>query len=113
MRRVALLVGNSLFAQNSGMANLSFPPADVEAMASVLSNPNIGSFDRVERLIQGSRDAILTSLNTILDEERGAIFFFYYSGHGKVSDSGRLFLAASDTSERRLPSTEASFASIL
>jgi uncharacterized caspase-like protein len=49
----------------------------------------------------------------MLDEERGAICLFYYSGHGKISDSGRLFLAASDTRERLLPATGVPFASIL
>jgi Caspase domain len=113
MRRVALLVGNSKFAENSGIESLRFPRADVEAMASILSNPEIGRFDRVESLIERSRHDIVTSLNTILDEERGAVFLFYYSGHGKISDSGRLFLAASDTSERLLPSTGVPFADIL
>jgi hypothetical protein len=113
MRRVALLVGNSKFAEGSGIACLRFPSADVEAMASVLSHPEIGRFDRVESLVEGSRNEILTSLNTILDEERGAICLFYYSGHGKISDSGRLFLAASDTRERLLPATGVPFASIL
>jgi len=113
MRRVALLVGNSKFADESGIANLRFPPADVEAMASVLDNAEIGHFDRVEKLIEESRGNIVSSLNTMLDEERGAIFLFYYSGHGKISDSGRLFLAASDTKERLLLATGVPFASIL
>jgi Caspase domain len=113
MRRVALLVGNSKFADGSGIANLRFPSADVQAMDAVLSDEDIGRFDRVVPLIDGSRDAILTFLNSILDEERGAIFFFYYSGHGKVSDRGRLFLAASDTNERLLAATGVPFASIL
>src|SRR5262249_8784654 len=113
MRRVALLVGNAKFAERSGIAQLRFPAADVEAMASVLSDPEVGRFDRVESLIDESRETILTALNTILDEERGATFLFYYSGHGKVSDRGRLFLAASDTKDRLLPATGVPFAEIL
>jgi len=91
MRRVALLVGNSKFADESGIANLRFPPADVEAMASVLDNAEIGHFDRVEKLIEESRGNIVSSLNTMLDEERGAIFLFYYSGHARLAIAGGFF----------------------
>jgi len=48
MRRIALLVGNSVFAPDAAIANLRFPPADVEALAHVLKE--VGSFDRVEKL---------------------------------------------------------------
>jgi hypothetical protein len=113
MRRVALLIGNSIFDPDSGIANLRFPKADVEELAAVLSAYQIGRFDRVEMLIEKSRDEIVTSVARALDEERGAAFLFYYSGHGKVSDSGRLYLAASNTTERHLPANGVSLASII
>jgi Caspase domain len=113
MRRVALLVGNSKFGPESGIADLRYPPSDVEALASILSDPEIGRFDRVVPIVEGTRRQILTAWNAVLDEERGGILLFYYSGHGKVSDGGRLFLAASDTTNRLLGSTGVSWASIL
>jgi len=113
MRRVALLVGNSTFAPDSTISDLRFPPADVSAMSSLLGDPEIGRYDRVISLIEKRSDEILITLNQMLDEERDASILFYYSGHGKPSDDGRLYLAASNTTQRLLPATGVPFASIL
>src|SRR4051812_22652199 len=112
MRRIAFLVGSSIFQADSGLTNLSFPPSDVEALAAVLRDSTIGRYDLVKALIEPTKDEILTSLADLLDNERGAFVFFYYSGHGLVSDSGRLFLAATNTTERLLPANGVSVASI-
>jgi Periplasmic binding protein/Caspase domain len=111
MRRVALLVGNSTFAPDAAIPNLRFPPADVEAIADVLKE--VGSFSRIEPLIEADSGQIIRTLSTLLDEERGAMVFFYYSGHGKISDGGRLILAASNTVDRHLLATGVPFGSIL
>ncbi len=113
MRRVALLVGNAQFAPASGITNLVFPRSDVEALAALLRDVDIGRFDRVEELVDKSKDEIFSTLATMLDEERGSTFLFYYSGHGKVSDAGRLYLAASNTTERLLPATGVAFSNVL
>jgi serine/threonine protein kinase len=112
-RRVALLVGNSTFASDSGIANLRFPPADVEAFAAVLEDRKIGRFDRVVRLVESDHDEILTQFTILLKEWPGATTLFYYSGHGKVSDNGRLILAASDTTEKLLPATGVPFENLI
>jgi MFS family permease len=106
-------VGNSRFGAGSGIADLKFPRLDVEELAVILSDPKIGSFQRVEVLIEKTKDEILSSVANVLDDERGATIFFYYSGHGKVSDSGRLYLAASNTTERHLPANGVRFDSII
>jgi hypothetical protein len=113
MRRVALLVANSEFGPASGIANLRFPQADVRELAEVLRDPKIGKFDRVETIIEKTRDEIETSVAQTLDEERGAMVLFYYSGHGKVSDSGRLYLAANNTTEKHLPANGVRFDAIV
>jgi formylglycine-generating enzyme required for sulfatase activity len=113
MRRVAILIGNEVFAVDSGIAKLRFPSADVQALDALLRDPEIGNYDRVVSLIDKSSGEISTQLNKFLDEERGATFLFYYSGHGKPSESGKLYLTASNTMEQLLPSTGVSFASVL
>jgi hypothetical protein len=113
MRRVAILVGNATFGAGSGLTNLRFPIADVQGLDIILRDPEIGRYDRVVSVIDKRADEILTELNGVLDEERGASVLFYYSGHGKPSDTGKLYLAASNTTERLLPATGVSFASIL
>jgi hypothetical protein len=113
MRRVALLVGNSTFQPDSQIENLRFPQADVEALAEALRDSNIGRFDRVEPVLEKSKDDILRSFANLLKEERGATILFYYSGHGKISDAGRLYLAANDTNDGLLSITGVPFAHIL
>jgi hypothetical protein len=113
MRRVALLVANSEFGAASGIANLRFPQADARELAELLRNPEIGKFDRIETIIEKTRDEIETSVAQTLDEERGAMVLFYYSGHGKVSDSGRLYLAAKNTTEKHLPANGVGFDAII
>lgn len=113
MRRVAVLVANSEFGSASGIANLRFPQADARNLAEVLGNPDIGKFDRVETIIERTRDEIVTSVAQTLDEGRGAMVLFYYSGHGKVSDSGRLYLAAKNTTEKHLPANGIGFDAII
>jgi hypothetical protein len=113
MRRVALLVANSEFGPASGIANLRFPQADARELAEVLRNPEIGKFDRIETIIEKTKDEILTSVAQAFDEERGAMFLLYYSGHGKVSDSGRLYLAAKNTNEKHLPANGVGFDAII
>ncbi|MCS3926725.1 hypothetical protein M2175_001756 [Bradyrhizobium elkanii] len=113
MRRVALLVANSEFGSASGIANLRFPQADARSLAEILRNPDIGKFDRIETILERTRDEIVTSVAQTLDEERGAMVLFYYSGHGKVSDSGRLYLAAKNTTEKHLPANGVGFDAII
>jgi hypothetical protein len=111
MRRVAFLVGNSTFAPDAAIPNLLFPSADVQALADVLKD--VGSFNRIESLVDADNHRILTKLSEVLHEERGALVFFYYSGHGKISDGGQLILAARNTTERHLSATGVPFTSII
>ncbi|WP_250538967.1 MULTISPECIES: caspase family protein [unclassified Caballeronia] len=113
MRRVALLIGNDRFSPGSGLHDLRYPSRDVSELAPVLRDPSIGAYDRVELCVNGTKDEVLGKLASLLDEERGATALFYYSGHGKVSDSGRLFLATKDTRERLLSATAVAFSHVL
>jgi molecular chaperone DnaJ len=113
MPRVALLVGNSTFSSDPGIPTLLFPPADVKAFAAVLEDPKIGRFDCVEMLIEKDKDEILRRFATLLRGYPGATILFYYSGHGMVSDDGRLILATSDTMETLLPATGVPFENLI
>jgi hypothetical protein len=44
-RRIALLIGNQVFLKESGLQSLRGPTNDVEALAEVLGNPELGSFE--------------------------------------------------------------------
>jgi Caspase domain len=49
MAKIALLIGVSEYGE--GILPLSSPLNDVEAMERVLQNPNLGTFEQVERLL--------------------------------------------------------------
>jgi hypothetical protein len=112
VRRVALLVGNSEFARDSGLSTLRFPPADVDALAALLDDTKIGRFDRVEKLVNRTSGDIVNAIDNLLHQERGAFVVFYYSGHGIVSDGGRLYLAATNTKNGR-PASGVLFAQLM
>ncbi|WP_087750649.1 caspase family protein [Paraburkholderia caledonica] len=113
MRRVAFLVGNANFDRDSGLQCLRFPLLDVESLRSLLKDPAIGAYDRVVITRDATKDEILNKFATLLDEERGATTLFYYSGHGKVSDSGKLFLAAKNSTDRLITANGVAFRSLI
>ena len=113
MRRVAFLVGNSTFSQESGLSQLRFPHDDVKALESVLLDIKTGRYDRVLSIVNKTHSDILREYNAFLRGERDAEVLFYYSGHGKPSDSRKLFLAANDTIEDDLLVTAVPFSTII
>ena len=87
-------------------------PNDVEAMRRVLQDPNIGSFDGVDTLIDPDPNAMLFAINRLFancQKEDLAVLFF--SGHGITDDEGRLYLTTRLTDEQfyKATSVPASF----
>lgn len=110
MRRIAFLVGNKTFGADSSLPNLKFPDHDVEQLAALLRNPEVGRYDRVETLVDASRSEIMETFDNLLRDEKDALFLFYYSGHGIPSPAGgRLYLASSDTCTHRVLVTAMSY----
>lgn len=109
--RSALIVATDTY-DDQRLARLQAPEADAEALAGVLSDPEIGGFD------------VTTVLNRPWHEVARAVALFFrnrrpedlvlvhFSCHGLKDDSGELYFAATDTSLDLLEATAVSSASV-
>jgi hypothetical protein len=104
-RSVAFLVGVDSFSE-AEFKPLRFCDNDVEGMARVLANPQIGSFEIVKQKNK-RHDEILEALERVTSTLRsGDKLLFYFAGHGRrLPQSGRLYLVAANTKCEALRST--------
>ena len=106
-RRTALIVASDEF-EHPGLNRLQAPMADAEALAAVLGDPEIGGFE-VQVVHNAPSHAVQGSIEDLFAEGRpDDLLLLHFSGHGLKSDSGELFLAATNTRPDRLASTSVS-----
>ena len=99
--RVALIIATYRY-DDPTLRELVAPPADAEALANVLKDPEIAGFE-VTTLINETRDSIGEAIGDFYDScQRDDLSLLYFSGHGLKDDEGRLFLAAKNTRRQRL-----------
>jgi len=111
--RVAILIGNRTFEPSSGLEPLKYPERDVIDLAAILRDRDIGRFDVVIPIIDQPSLQIKLAIEKMLKQNLGAFVLIFYSGHGRVSDSNRLYLAARDTQEDLLVATAVRFDDII
>jgi hypothetical protein len=103
--RYALIIGNSEYS-DSKLARLRTPDSDVNALADVLRNPGLGSFDEVEVLLNHDSTLVRKTITKFFsNKKRDDLLLLYFSGHGVLDDRGRLFLAVKDTEHHLLRGT--------
>ena len=110
-RKLALIIGNSQF-DDPGLARLQAPVADVLALAEVLRDPAVASFDDVQTLVNESFGRIRRAIARFFDDrKRDDLLLLYFSGHGVRDEYGHLHLAVRDTERELLAATaiEANF----
>jgi len=96
-RKLALLIGNSEY-EDKNLARLRTPSADVNALAEVLRDTEIGGFDEVTPLINQPNDVIREAIVIFFSEKnRDDLLLLYFAGHGVLDNQGRLYLAVKDT----------------
>lgn len=96
--RYAILIGNSHYPVDEHFTDLRAADRDVDSLADVLSDPNVGPFDEVVRLKGAAHHDILDAIFQVLDLARkDDLVLIYFSGHGKCDDQGRLHIAALNT----------------
>lgn len=103
----ALLVGVSEFPKDpASLLPLGGPAHDVPAVRAALTAAETGLFD-VEnvRAVSGPTRAELEHalFEFFSSGKRDDVLLFYYSGHGRLTAEGNLFLCAGDTVASRLP----------
>jgi tetratricopeptide (TPR) repeat protein len=102
-RRFALLIGNGTYDH---LGDLHGPKHDVEQLRRVLEDPNIGAFESVTPLCDQPADSVRQRIEGFFaDKKRDDLLLIYFSGHGLVTGSGRLYLAVKNTNRDLLHST--------
>jgi uncharacterized caspase-like protein len=103
--KYALIIGNDRYTDQK-LAKLKTPAADSQALARVLKDQNIGSFDEVIALINKTEVQVSRAISAFLANKNSEdLVLVYFSGHGVLDDRGRLFLALKDTQTSLLKST--------
>lgn len=94
--RIALIVANNDF-EDERLRSLVAPSQDARALARVLGDEKIGSFE-TRLLINENADKIRRDIEKLYRRrKRDDLVLLYYSGHGIKDDFSDLFLAAQDT----------------
>jgi uncharacterized caspase-like protein len=103
-KRLALLVAADQFA-DPRLSALQAPQADINALAELLSDADIGGFT-VERLVNGTSQELRLALNRLFSRRDPDDFcLLHVSSHGLKDASGELYLAATDTQREYLEAT--------
>ena len=103
--RRALLIATSSYS-DPGLRQLRSPAGDVESLAKVLSDPDIGNFDVLERMVDRTTDEIRQRIEALFeDAQRNDVLLLYLSGHGVMSKTQRLYFATKTTKLRLLRAT--------
>ena len=101
-QKFALIIGNSDY-QDTALAHLAMPEADVSALASVLADPQMGGFDQVKPLVNASAADVRLEIESFFDDKKpDDLLLLYFTGHGVRDDQGQLYLAVNDTKHNRL-----------
>ena len=97
LRKVGIVIANATFADAARLPNLKYPLQDADQLANILSDKNYGRFDNIIPVLNETSTTIRRQVESSVRSNRDAFLLIYYSGHGKIGEDGRLFLAASDT----------------
>lgn len=112
----ALLIGNSTYpADEHNLQTLKGPVKDIAALNRALADPSTGLFDDadVALLSEATSTRAIRALGRLFSTAaRDDVLLVYFSGHGKLDQSGRLHLCMQDTDSTDLLSTAVSSARI-
>ena len=103
-RRSALIVASNDY-QDPALSELRAPAADADALAAVLSDPEIGGFD-VRTLLNEPAHVVNEAVEEFLtDRSPDDLLLLHFSCHGIKDQGGELYFAMSNTKLRLLGAT--------
>ena len=112
----ALLIGNSTYlADEHNLQTLKGPVKDIAALNRALIDPHTGLFADVDvaLLPEATSGRVIKTMGRFFGTAaRNDVLLVYFSGHGKLDQSGRLHLCMQDTESTDLLSTAVSSAGI-
>ena len=95
-RKIALLIGVGQYGH--GLKPLNCPANGVEAMRSLLQNPNIGEFDQVIALVDPGQGEMRAQIGkTFADLNKEDLVLLYFTGHGIRDDYGNFYLTTTES----------------
>lgn len=106
-RRLALLVATDNYSDATFRA-LKAPRADVDGLAAVLGDPDIGDYEIKTCYNAPAHELSLAIEDFFVDAGLEDLALLYISGHGVKDDSGQLYLAGTNSRHDRLGSTTVS-----
>jgi uncharacterized caspase-like protein len=96
MGKYALLIGVGEYGE--GLQPLPAAPLDVEALAQVLQNPDIGGFDQVQALANPSQPEMAREIELWFSARQPEdLVLLFFSGHGVKDDRRDLYFTARNT----------------
>jgi hypothetical protein len=102
--RFALLIASSRYADDT-LTQLRAPARDAASLEAVLAQPEIGGF-KVASLVDQPSTVVAEAIEAFFDgRRRGDLVLLYFSGHGILDQSSRLYFATTDTRVDRPRST--------
>ena len=104
MKRLALLVATSEYAECKDLKPLHGSLLDVDAMQRVLIANGEFDADDVVVLKNAPRQAIEDAIHDLFnapDRSRDDLVLFYFSGHGVIDEGGKLFLGTPSTRKQK------------
>ncbi|TCO33100.1 caspase domain-containing protein [Kribbella steppae] len=102
--RSALIVASNEY-QDPGLSELRAPAADADALAAVLSDPEIGGFD-VRTLLNEPAHVVNEAVEEFLtDRSPDDLLLLHFSCHGIKDQDGELYFAMTNTRLRLLGAT--------
>ncbi|MBW4719568.1 caspase, EACC1-associated type [Saccharothrix obliqua] len=97
MGRHALLVATGEY-EDTGLSRLRAPAQDVERLAALLEDPDVGGFTDVRVLRDAADDEIRRAVADLVADRSGDdLVLLYFSCHGLTTPSRRLYFAAANT----------------
>lgn len=99
MKKHALVIGNNQH-DDPNWHDLKTPEHDAEAMAAVLTEPQIGGFDRVIKLLNASVLQMRIAIAELFDpaaHQPDDLLLLYFSGHGELDSSNHLYFVGKET----------------
>jgi len=103
--KYALVIANTDYS-DPALAQLTAPGRDAEDFARVLRDKEIGAFDDVKVLLNGSEPEAREAIDEFFDQKKkDDLLLLYFSGHGVRDEIGSLYLALKNTTRARLRAT--------
>ena len=99
--RYALLVAAGEY-QDETLNQLRAPQQDIERLAAVLEDPDVGGFTSVTAMCDATDYEVRMAIENLLtDRDRDDLVLLYFSCHGMVDVHHRLYFATTNTQHNR------------